>query len=278
MVCQSTSSTRLPHPSGSKGQSSTIRWLGTPLLCLHLIPLSLSGSSSFRLDLGPITPLWPSGSLCLPRLQDYHGSSLSQLHCESPSWLWPGIHPGSSCFLISSSLRRLHPGLCCVCQTQSPAYHHPAARSQSLRPTGLPHSSDYTLVSCRPSTTSGLHSSNWALSFHPSGSVRLLLPSGSTLVLCHSGSTTAFRITATIAAATCFTLALWAPQPPALPPSVASLESSALPLPCCLPSVGSTEGCLHGCGLGSALAPPFSSLASPSVASTLDSVLFGLSR
>ncbi len=86
----------------------------------------------------------------------------------------------------------------------------------------------------------------------PSISVRLLLPSGSTLVLCRSGSTAAFWIpaSASVAVAICSALALqippspWligspspprAPPPPALPPSVSPLESSALPPPWLLP-------------------------------------------
>ncbi len=137
-----------------------------------------------------------------------------------------------------------------------------------------------------------------------------LHPFGSTSVLCRSGSTAAFRIpaSASVAWATCCIVVLWI-LPVALahqlsvsasgssttcsaavgwPPEVVSPSSSMAP-----PSVGSTVGCHHGCGLGptwllllqvppvvslapptvwSALAPPVSSLAPPSVVSILDSV------
>ncbi len=126
----------------------------------------------------------------------------------------------------------------------------------------------------------------------PSDSVRLLLPSGSTLVLCLSGSTAAFRIPASgsVAWAICSALALRI-LPIALahrlsvstsgststcsatvgrPPGVVSPSSTISP-----PSVGSTVGRHHGCGLGPAWflllqVPHVLSLAPPSVWSTLD--------
>ncbi|KAI2659539.1 Protein kinase C-like [Labeo rohita] len=68
--------------------------------------------------------------------------------------------------------------------------------------TRLPRPSSFALISRPPNSTSGLHSSGCASSFHPSGSVGLLLP---------SSSTTAFRISAyaSVAEATCSALALW---------------------------------------------------------------------
>ncbi len=67
---------------------------------------------------------------------------------------------------------------------------------QSTSSSGLPRPSGSALVWLRPSYTSELHSSVFALSLHPSGSVRLLHPLGSSSLFCHSGSTMPSRINA----------------------------------------------------------------------------------
>ncbi len=127
---------------------------------------------------------------------------------------------------------------------------------------------------------------DYTLPATPHPSVRLLLPSGSTLVLCRSNSTAAFRIpaSASVARAICSALALWI-LPVALahrlsvsapgstttcsaivgrPLGVGSPSSTMAP-----PSVGSTVGGHHGCGLGPTLllllqVPPVLFLAPPS--------------
>ncbi len=162
-----------------------------------------------------------------------------------------------------------------------------AVARQSTGSAGLPSPSGSALVCRRPSAASGLHSSSYTSSLHPSGSVRLLLPSGSTLVLCHSGSTAAFRnpSSASVTGAICSALALRI-LPVALadqlsfstsgssstcsaaigrPPGVVSPSSTTAP-----PSVGSTVGRHHACGLGPAWllllqVPPVLSLAPPSI-------------
>ncbi|KAL0167883.1 hypothetical protein M9458_036105, partial [Cirrhinus mrigala] len=121
----------------------------------------------------------------------------------------------------------------------------------------------------------------------PSGSVRLHHPSGSSLVLCRSSSTTAFRIHASVSVASTMgsasalrillvTLAHWlsvsGSSAASRPPGVVSPSSSMAP-----PSVGSTVGHHHCCGLGPVWllllqVPPVISLASYAVWSTLDSV------
>ncbi|XDV15191.1 hypothetical protein PO909_015321, partial [Leuciscus waleckii] len=79
---------------------------------------------------------------------------------------------------------------------------------QSTSSVWLPRPPGSTLVVCLPALASGLHSSGFALSLRPSGSIGLLTPSSSTLVLCRSGSTAAFWIPACVAVKklTCGTL------------------------------------------------------------------------
>ncbi|KAL1259861.1 hypothetical protein QQF64_010438 [Cirrhinus molitorella] len=154
------------------------------------------------------------------------------------------------------------------------------------RSTGLPRPYGSAPVSRHPAVASGLHSSGCASSLRPSGSAGLLLPSSSASVLDRSGSTAALRISASasVAGAICSALALRilgvAPDlrlsvsasgstttcsaAVGRPPGVVSPSSTMAP-----PSVGSTVGRHLGCGLGLTWLlllqlPPVFSLAPPS--------------
>ncbi len=69
--------------------------------------------------------------------------------------------------------------------TMAPSSLLSAVARQSTSSARLPHPSGSALVWRRPSCTSGLHSSGFASSLRPSGSIRLLHPFGSS-VICHS--------------------------------------------------------------------------------------------
>ncbi|KAL0192002.1 hypothetical protein M9458_010298, partial [Cirrhinus mrigala] len=159
--------------------------------------------------------------------------------------------------------------------------------------TGLPRPSGSALVGRRPAIASGLHSSGFASSLRPAGSVGLLPPSGSTSVLCRSGSAADLRISASASVARALgsalalrilgvALDLWLSVSASgststcsaavgRPPGVVSPSSTMAP-----PSVGSTVGLHHGCGLGLyrlllLRVPPVSSLAPPTFVAPMDS-------
>ncbi|KAL0163502.1 hypothetical protein M9458_039255, partial [Cirrhinus mrigala] len=159
--------------------------------------------------------------------------------------------------------------------------------------TGLPRPSGSALVGRRPAIALGLHSSGFASSLHPTGSVGLLPPSGSPSVLCRSGSAADLRSSASASVAGALgsalalrilgvALDLWLSVSASgststcsaavgRPPGVVSPSSTMAP-----PSVGSTVGLHHGCGLGLywlllLRVPPVSSLAPPTFVAPLDS-------
>ncbi|KAI2646483.1 Macrophage-stimulating protein receptor [Labeo rohita] len=163
-----------------------------------------------------------------------------------------------------------------------------SAPSSPPSPIGPPAPSGSIVLSLRP----GLHSSGCASSLRPTGSMDLLPPAGTTSVLCCSGSAADLRISvsALVARALGSTLALrilGVAQDHRLsvstsgstttcsasvgrPPGVVSLSSTMAP-----PSVGSTVGFHHGCGLGLTWLlllqpPPVTSLAPPSVITSMD--------
>ncbi|KAI2649054.1 Chromatin-remodeling ATPase INO80 [Labeo rohita] len=215
-----------------------------------------------------------------------HHLCRSHLLCLGPPD--PLRHPGSSlplkkshplslfCLLLLSSapFPQLPPTICVVRVCQSwledpppasesrtlPQSFNPATPPQRLPPSSLLGS----LISPAPP---------WSVVDYPppldSTPPALLLSSSSTLVLCRSGYTAAFQIPASTSVAICFTLALQILRVTLTPRlSVSVLGSS----PTCsaveispsstmtLPSIGSTLGCLHGCGLGPSCLLPGSSL------------------
>ncbi len=150
------------------------------------------------------------------------------------------------------------------------------------------------LVRRRPAIASGLLSSGCTLSLRPTGSVGLLPPFSSTWVLSRSGSaadlwSSAFALVARALGSTLAPRILGIPLARWLsvsasgssttcsatvgrPPGVGGHHSSMA-----TPSVGSTVGHHHGCGLGPARLlllriPPVSSLAPPSFVTSLVSV------
>ncbi|KAI2645401.1 Zinc metalloprotease ZmpB [Labeo rohita] len=164
---------------------------------------------------------------------------------------------------------------------------------QSTSSTGLPRLSGSALVGRRPFITSGLCSYGCASSLRPTGSVDLLPPSGTAFILCRSGSAADLWISAyaSVARASGSALALRnlgvaldlrlsvsasgssasCSASVGRPPGVVSPSSTMAP-----PSIGSTVG-HHGCGLGLPLllllrVPPVSSLAPPTFVAPLDSV------
>ncbi len=68
----------------------------------------------------------------------------------------------------------------------APSSHVSTVAHYPTSSTGLPRPSSSALVSCRPSAASGLHSSGFISTFHPSGSGRLL-PFSSNFILRHTG-------------------------------------------------------------------------------------------
>ncbi|KAI2659808.1 Chromatin-remodeling ATPase INO80 [Labeo rohita] len=199
--------------------------------------------------------------------------------CQSPSALRPEDPYSSPPAPESRTLPQP------VSSTMAPSYLLSAVESTGS--TRLPRPSGSALGCCRPYYASGLHSSGYASSLRPYSSVRLLHLSGSILVLCRSGSTTASWIhtSASVARAICSTSYL-----PILLVTLAhrlSVSASSSSVTCSAavgrplgvinpsssmapPSVGSTVGRHHGCGLGptsrSLMAPsglPWSLLSSP---------------
>ncbi len=165
---------------------------------------------------------------------------------------------------------------------------------RSSSSTGLPRPSGSALVRRRPAIASGLLSSGCASSLRPTGSVGLLPPFSSTWVLSRSCSaadlrSSAFALVARALGSTLAPRILGIPLARWLsvsasgssttcsatfgrPPGVGGHHSSMAP-----PSVGSTVGHHHGCGLGPARLlllriPPVSSLAPPSFVTSLVSV------
>ncbi|KAI2645558.1 Opioid growth factor receptor [Labeo rohita] len=152
---------------------------------------------------------------------------------------------------------------------------------RSTSSTGLPRLSGSALVGRRLFITSGLCSSGCASSLRPTGSVDLLPPSGTASILCRSGSAADLRISALalriLGVALDLRLSVSASGSSASgsasvgrPPRVVSLSSTMAP-----PSVGSTVGRHHGCGLGLLLllllrVPPVPSLAPSTFVTPLD--------
>ncbi|KAL0149098.1 hypothetical protein M9458_055530 [Cirrhinus mrigala] len=138
-----------------------------------------------------------------------------------------------------------------------------ARRSNSS--TGLHRPFGSAPVCHHPTIVSGFYSSGCASSLHPTGSVELLHPSGTASVLCRSGSAVDLRISVSaLGSTTTCSASVGRPH------GVASLSSTMAP-----PSIGSTVGFHHGCGLGFTwlllLQPlPVTSLASPSVITSMD--------
>ncbi|KAL0190472.1 hypothetical protein M9458_013170, partial [Cirrhinus mrigala] len=192
------------------------------------------------------------------------------------------LQPQSPELRLGPPTLRLHHG------SQLPRLHRRPTSS-----TGLPRPSGSALVGCRPAIALGLHSSGFASSLHPTGSVGLLPSSGSPSVLCRSGSAADLRSSASASVARALgsalalrilgvALDLWLSVSTSgststcsavgRPPGVVSPSSTMAP-----PSVGSTVGLHHGCGLGLywlllLRVPPVSSLAPPTFVAPLDSV------
>ncbi len=148
------------------------------LLPILPLPPTLLWSLSFSIPLSPhpaIPSAHPQHSFCGLELL-WACQSPALLRSEDPRSLPPTSE-------IQTSSRPVDPAV--------PPW---LLACQSTSFIGLPRPSGSALVSHRPSTASGLHSSGCVSSLLPSRSIRLLLPSSSTLVLCGSGSTMAFRI------------------------------------------------------------------------------------
>ncbi|KAI2650476.1 Nitrite reductase (NADH) large subunit [Labeo rohita] len=197
-----------------------------------------------------------------------------------------------------------------VCQSPSASWledpSSPPSASESLRPCGsTPSLSSLVSTVARRSTSStGLHCPfgsapvcrhpTFASGLHSSGCASSLRPTGSPLssVLCRSGSAADLRISASamVARALGSTLALrilgiaqdhrlsvstsgsttTCSASVGRPPGVVSLSSTMAP-----PSIGSTVGFHHGCGLGLTWLlllqpPPVTSLAPPSIITSMD--------
>ncbi|KAI2664512.1 SLIT and NTRK-like protein 4 [Labeo rohita] len=165
-----------------------------------------------------------------------------------------GVETGGS---LDSASSRLRPRHASVLRPSSSTIASSSLVSTgahlSTSSTGLPYPFDSALVSRPPSSTSGLHSFGCALSLRPSDSFGLLLPSSSTPVLCRYGSdhdlpdlclypSRQSRLLVSASGST--TTSSGAVS---RPPGVVSPSSTMT-----TPSVDSTVGCHHVCGLGPA--------------------------
>ncbi len=162
--------------------------------------------------------------------------------------------------------------------TLAPSSLLSALARQSTSSAGLPRPSGYALVCHRPSAASGLHSSGCASSLRlcqAPPSLRLHLgPQSlhcSALALWILGVALAHRLSVSASGSTTTCSAAVGRTPGVVSPS--STMTS--------PSVGSTVGHHHGCGLGPAWllllqVPSISSLAPPSIWSTLAPPVFSL--
>ncbi|KAI2650017.1 IgA FC receptor [Labeo rohita] len=222
------------------------------------LPPSLSLSPSLHL-FSPLPPLSP----CSPSAHPQHTICAVRLLwvCQSPSVLW--LEAPLSLRLSSESRTPPRP----VDPAAPPWLLAPSSPPWPISPPAPPGS----LVPPAPPWSVVDHSpprgSTPPATPCPSGSVRLFLPSGSTLVLCHSSSTVAFWIPAMVAGDICSALTLRilgvtlahclsisasgfttkCSVAIGQTPGVISPSSTITP-----PSVSSTVGRHHGCGLGPA--------------------------